>query len=207
VITSLIAGLVLGLSAGMSPGPLSVLLISQTLRHGIREGVKVALAPFITDVPIIALTMFVFTRLASSQTLLGLISIAGGMFLLYLAYESFRTSGVELSAQAGAPQSLSRGALVNLFNPNPYVFWLTVGAPTMLKAWGETPFAAIAFVVGFYFCLVGSKILLAVVVGKTRSLFTGRPYIYLMRALGVLLVIYALVLFRDGLQLLGIFSL
>ena len=63
---------------------------------------------------------------------------------------------------------------------------------------GETPFATIAFVVGFYFCLVGSKILLAVVIGKTRNLFTGKPYIYLMRALGVLLVIYAFVLFKDG---------
>jgi threonine/homoserine/homoserine lactone efflux protein len=204
VIASLIAGLVLGLSAGVSPGPLSVLLISQTLRHGVREGVKVALAPFISDLPIIALTMFVLTWLAASQTLFGLISLGGGIFLLYLAYESFRTSGVELSAQAGAPQSLSRGVLVNLFNPNPYIFWLTVGAPTVLKAWGETPLAAMAFLAGFYFFLVGSKILLAVLVGKTRNLFTGGPYIYLMRVLGFLLVIYALVLFRDGVGMLGV---
>ena len=49
------AGLVYGLSAGFSPGPLMALVISQTLKHGIREGAKVAVAPLITDLPIILL--------------------------------------------------------------------------------------------------------------------------------------------------------
>jgi threonine/homoserine/homoserine lactone efflux protein len=47
------AGITLGLSAGFSPGPLSTLVISHSLRYGTREGVKVAMAPFITDVPIV----------------------------------------------------------------------------------------------------------------------------------------------------------
>lgn len=69
MIASLITGLVLGLSAGVSPGPLTVLVISQTLTHGPREGYKVAFAPLITDAPIIALTIVVLTQLANSQTL------------------------------------------------------------------------------------------------------------------------------------------
>lgn len=42
-------GAVLGLSSGLSPGPLLALVISETLRHGVKAGVKVALAPIITD--------------------------------------------------------------------------------------------------------------------------------------------------------------
>jgi len=202
MIASMVAGLVLGLSAGFSPGPLSFLLISQTLKHGTREGIKVSFAPLFSDAPIIVLTMLVLTQIAGSQTILGLLSIMGGMFLLYLAYESFRTSGIELG-QRDAPQSLTKGVVVNLLNPNPYVFWLTVGAPMVVKAWAETPAAAVGFIVSFYGCLVGSKLLLAVLVGKSRNWFMGKPYVYLMRVLGVLLALYALMLFKEGLGMLG----
>ena len=41
-------GTVLGLSAGLAPGPLLTLVISETLQHDIRAGIKVAVAPFIT---------------------------------------------------------------------------------------------------------------------------------------------------------------
>ncbi len=202
MITSLLlAGLVLGLSAGFSPGPLSLLVISQTLKHGTHEGVKVAFAPLITDAPIITLTMVVLAQIANSQTLFGLLSIVGGMYLLYLAYESFCASGVELSESSDAPQSLVKGAIVNFLNPSPYIFWLTVGAPTIIKAWVETPLAAIAFLGVFYLCLVGVKAMFAVLVGKSRNWFTGKPYVYLMRGLGILLAIYALSLFREGLGL------
>jgi len=204
MITSLIAGVVLGLSAGFSPGPLMTFVISQTLRHGIKEGIKVAFAPLITDVPIILIATFVLTRLATFQAVLGLISLVGGLFVLYLAYESFRTSRLDTNIQDAEPQSLSKGAIVNALNPHPYLFWLSVGAPMMIKAWAANPLTAVAFVTGFYVCLTGAKICLAVVVGKSRQLLMGRAYGYLMRALGVLLVIFALLLFREGLGLLGL---
>jgi hypothetical protein len=44
-------GIILGLSAGFAPGPLLTLVISETLQHNINSGVKVALAPIITDLP------------------------------------------------------------------------------------------------------------------------------------------------------------
>jgi len=40
----LLPGLALGLSAGISPGPLLTLVMTQTLKHGKGEGVKVSLA-------------------------------------------------------------------------------------------------------------------------------------------------------------------
>lgn len=45
----LTVGTVLGLSAGFAPGPLLALVISETLRHGIPAGVRVALAPIIVS--------------------------------------------------------------------------------------------------------------------------------------------------------------
>jgi threonine/homoserine/homoserine lactone efflux protein len=203
MITLLSVGIVLGLSSGFSPGPLLALIISQTLQHGIKEGIKVAIAPLITDFPILLLSLFVLSRLANFRSVLGVISLIGGLFVLKLAYENIRTKKLAIALQDTEPKSLSKGALVNALNPNPYLFWLTVGAPTIIKIWTESPFTAIMFVVGFLGCLVGAKIFVAALVGKSRHLLSDRIYGYLMRVLGVLLIVFAILLFKDGLDLLG----
>ncbi len=204
--SSLIAGILLGLSAGFSPGPLITFVITQTLQHGIKEGLRVALAPLITDLPIILVSVFVLAQLANVNAILGGVSLLGACFVGYLAYESFRTNHLDVQASNTTAQSLRKGVLVNLLSPHPYLFWFMVGAPMIVKAWQENALAALAFVVGFYVCLVGSKLLVAVLVGKSRQFFVGRSYAYLMRVLGVLLLVFALLLARDGLDLLGLFK-
>lgn len=204
MIPSLVQGVVLGLSAGFAPGPLSALVVSQTLRHGREEGIKVAFAPLLTDLPIIGLSLFVLARLAEFHVILGIITLAGGLYLLYLARENFRVTGLAAGSDTEAPQSLLRGAMANILNPSPYLFWLTVGAPTAVKAWGTGVGAAAGFLGGFYVCLVGSKVFMAVVVGRSSGLLTGQRYTWLMRGLGVVLAVMAVLLFRDGLRLAGI---
>ncbi len=193
------------MSAGLSPGPLLTLVISQTLKHSIKEGVKVAFAPLITDLPIILISTFALSRLANFRTILGIISLIGGLFVMYLAYESFQTSKLDINLQDAEPQSLRKASIVNALNPHPYLFWFSVGAPTIIKTWEENPFSALAFVIGFYACLVGSKVLVASLVSKSRQFFIGKKYVYLMRVLGALLLIFTLLLFRDGLDLLGVY--
>lgn len=204
VMTFLIAGVVFGVSAGFSPGPLMTLVISQTLRHGIREGAKVALAPLATDLPIVSLCLLVITQLADFRPVLGVISLVGGLFVVRLAVENFRARAIDVSDFAVSPQSLQRAVLVNVLSPHPYLFWLTVGAPLTLRAWGQGAIAAASFLAGFYICLVGSKLLAALLVGKSRHLLSGRAFVWVMRLLGVLLLFFALLLFRDGLALLGL---
>jgi threonine/homoserine/homoserine lactone efflux protein len=206
MIALLTAGIVLGLSAGFSPGPLMTLVLSQTIRHGTREGVKVALSPLLTDLPIILLSLLVLSRLAQFKSALGVLSILGGLYVLSLAYDSLRTGQLAVEAGDRRPQSFSRGALVNALNPHPYIFWLTVGAPIMLKAWAKSPLSAALFTVGFFGSLVGSKVFLALLAGRTKHLLTNRTYSVLMRVLGALLILFALLLLRDGLALMGIIS-
>ena len=197
-------GVVLGLSAGLAPGPLLAFVISQTLKYNVKEGLKVALAPLITDLPIILITLFLLTKLSNFKMVLAVISFLGGAFILYLSYETIQTKPLQVAYQDAKPQSLKKGAMVNALNPHPYLFWFSVGSPTMLKAQAESNLGAVAFVTSFYVCLVGSKICLALVVGKSRAFLEGRIYVYTMRVLGVLLFLFALLLFRDGLRLIGI---
>ncbi|MBE0607169.1 MAG: LysE family translocator [Deltaproteobacteria bacterium] len=197
------AGMFLGVSAGFSPGPLFALVLSHTIRHGVREGIKVAAAPLLTDLPIIIVSTFVLSRFAGYKGLLGAVSLAGAAVLAYMAYETFRAKRQDPSASDIGPQSLTRGAMVNALSPHPYLFWLTVGAPMILKGWKTNPAAAVLFVVGFTGCLVGSKVVLAVLADRSSHLLDGKRYDCVMRILGLLLLLFAGFLLRDGLRLLG----
>lgn len=201
--TYLSAGVVLGLSAGFSPGPLLMLVITQTLRHGIREGVKVALSPLFTDLPIIFLSLFVLSRLSGYRPLLGMFSVAGACLIVYLAWETFHTGAITIEEKSCAPRSLGKGTLVNLLSPHPWLFWLTVGAPFILKGAKTGPAIGATFAVAFLGCLVGAKIVVAVVAGNSRRLLQGKAYLLTMRILGVLLCIYAFMLLREGVTLFG----
>ena len=48
-----LSALAFGLAAGLKPGPLGVVVIQQTLSHGLPGGLKASMAPLITDGPII----------------------------------------------------------------------------------------------------------------------------------------------------------
>jgi threonine/homoserine/homoserine lactone efflux protein len=203
MVNFLTMGSILGLSAGFAPGPLLTLVISETLQHDIKAGVKVALAPMIKDLPIIMLTLFILVKLSGFHKVLGIISCMGGFFVLYLGWQSIVTKGVELNLQGTRPRSLAKGIIVNTLNPHPYLFWFGVGGPTVTKAMNLGMLAPLAFIGSFYVLLVGSKILIALLVGKSRSFLTGKGYIYTMRLLGVALCALAIILFRDGFKLLG----
>jgi len=203
----LTTGLLLGLAAGFAPGPVLALVISETLAHGLRSGIKVALAPLMTDLPVIIITVFILARLTQFNHILGIISLTGGCFVGYLGYESIRCQGLRLDGERQAPRSLTKGVLTNLLSPYPYLFWFSVGAPTMVKALQLDPSYALAFIGAFYCALVGAKIALALAVETSRSFLSGRMYIYSSRVIGVVLCILALGLFRDGLRLLGVEAL
>ena len=187
-------GITLGLSAGFSPGPLSTLVISHSLRHGTKEGLKVAIAPFFTDVPIVLVSIFVLAQLRDSHTAFGLISLLGAAVLFYLAYESFRADQVKVELGSAEARSLGKGALVNFLSPHPYLFWLTIGGPKVVEAWAQSPLKAAGFLGGFYVCLVGSKMLMAFIAARSKELLAGKAYRYVMRILGAALLILALVL-------------
>ncbi len=198
--STLALGVLLGLSAGLSPGPLSVLVISQSLRFGAREGMRVALAPLLSDVPIVVIALLLVRQIASNSTWLGVIGLVGAGVVFYLAWETFRAHDLPTDATQESPRSMLRGVLVNWLSPNPWLFWISVGAPIVFQnlqqdaGWG----AAVSFVAGFYALLVGSKLAVALLAARSRQWLSGAAYRWLMRALGVALAVFALLLLRDA---------
>ncbi len=199
----LVSGAVFGLSAGISPGPLLTLVITETLRGGLRAGIRVAFAPLITDIPIVVLTLFIISTLTHFNVFLGSIALLGALFVAYLGYESLSVKEFPVGAGDSGSRSLKKGVVANLLNPHPYLFWFSVGSPLVMKAYASGLLSAAAFVGSFYVLLVGSKVAVAVAVSRSRDLLAGNAYRYTMMALGVVLFVFAAILLREGLILLG----
>ena len=169
----LLQGLSLGISAAASPGPFQAFLIGRSLNHGWRRTLPIALAPLISDGPIILAMVLLLTNLPPS--FLRGIQIAGGLFVLYLAYKTFRTWQNFQPAQAEPDPSAARrsfwsAATINLLSPGPYIFWSLVSGPVLVRGWREAPGYGAAFLIGFYVALVGSTAALVVLFGAARSL-------------------------------------
>jgi threonine/homoserine/homoserine lactone efflux protein len=201
MIPFLVAGIFLGFSAGVAPGPLLALIIAETLQHNVKAGIKVALSPIITDLPIVLVTLFVLTGLSRFQAVLGVVSIFGGFFVCWLGYQNIRITRVNIRIEIAEENSLKKGIITNFLSPHPYLFWLSVGAPTTVRASNHSIFAAAAFIGGFYALLVGFKIVIAVIFARSRSFLAGRLYICTMRGLGVALVVLGALLVYDGCKL------
>jgi threonine/homoserine/homoserine lactone efflux protein len=197
-----IAGFFLGLN-GLIPGPIFTLIVSETLKHNAKEGIKVAFAPLVTDFPIVLVSILLLSRLADQDIIMGVISFAGSAFLIYLAFESLSFKGTEPGASAPEPESLKKGIITNLLNPSPYMFWFSIGAPTFVRAMDKGITTALLFILSFYIVLVGSLSGLALTAGRSKRFLAGRYYIYLIRFIGIVLLCFAFLFIRNGIRLLA----
>jgi threonine/homoserine/homoserine lactone efflux protein len=188
-------GLSLGVTAGLSPGPLMALMISETMRGGMRKGIKVALAPLFTDIPLILAIMFILKYIKDMGILLGVISIIGSLFLIYFGFRDIKSNRAYLQQTDIKLKSFEKGLLTNLLNPHPYIFWFFIGVPLLIKV---DLIERVMFISSFLFGIVGSKICLAVLVEKGKMFIASRHYQMMIKFLGLVLIFFGLMLLRDG---------
>ena len=186
---------IFGLTAGFKPGPLGIVVIQQTLEHGLKSGIKASLAPIITDGPIIFAALVVLTQFKDITLFIGLLSLIGGLYLLWLSIKILRVKEINITKSLGSPKSLVTAIKVNLLSPNPYLFWFTVGGTYIALG---TISVSIAFVVVSISTLVLSKMVVALVASNFRELLDGKAYLWVMRILGVLLAAFGLLFLNKS---------
>lgn len=201
----LLAGLTLGFVAGVSPGPLLTMVIAETIKYNRKEGFKIALSPLVSDFPIVLATILIISKLSSYNLMLGVISILGSLFILYLAWENIKIKKIDIELQAEKTHNFKKGIITNLLSPHPYLFWLLVGAPFTVKAAKENLLFAVLFIAGFYIFIIGTKMTVAIITEKSKNIFSGKTYLIIIKILGFILLLFSVIFIWDGLKYLGIF--
>lgn len=168
----LILGITYAFAAAIQPGPLQTFLISQTIKNGWKKTLPAAFAPILSDIPIIIIVLLVLTSIPAG--FLTFLQIGGGLMLLYLAYDSFRSflNFEELSKRTKADndKTLFKAVMVNALNPNPYLGWSLIMGPLFIKAYRESSVNGAVLIIGFYATMVLCQMGIIILFGLTKNL-------------------------------------
>lgn len=169
------SGITFGLNASLLPGPLQTYLIQLTLSLGWRRSIVGVLAPLIADIPIIILMVFLLTQFPPEVN--RLLQLAGGVFLLWIAWTTWRQlrAGVVLGAGNGVTDLSRRRVLarmvgVILLSPGPYIFWSTVNGPLFVQGLRQSVLHGVAFLIAFYGTFLGMLTLFVFIFDRARQL-------------------------------------
>ena len=167
----ILQGIGYGLAAAAQPGPFQTYLISQTLTKGWKRTLPAALAPLLSDGPIIALCLLVLSQVP--PWLQRVLYVVGGLFVLYLAYGAYKTwkrFDPNISLETGTRHNILQAAMINMLNPNPYLFWCLVTGPILVTGWRETPIYGLGFLAGFYATMILGFSTVIIVFGSARQM-------------------------------------
>jgi threonine/homoserine/homoserine lactone efflux protein len=170
VFSYLTLGATYAFAAAVQPGPYQAYLVSQALSHGWRSTLPAALAPILSDAPIIAVVLLALSQVPPRVGMA--LRAAGGLFLLYLAWRAFRRwQGYRAALEDRvhtARRSLLSAAMVNLLNPNPWLGWSLVLGPLLLESWRAAPLDGVALLVAFYGTMVAASAGIIVLFARAR---------------------------------------
>ena len=147
---------VLGFAAAASPGPFQALLIDRAARVGARRALPLSLVPLCSDPPVVVACLLAISGLPPA--FVRVLGALGGLLLCWMGWGGLRdlppagAGAADRAAQADRtqPGGFWRAALVNLLNPNAWLFWSVVGGPRLAGALRVSAGEAAGFLLGFY---------------------------------------------------------
>jgi threonine/homoserine/homoserine lactone efflux protein len=203
LITHILKAAAIGFSAGVTPGPLQAAFLSFAIKGGWKKALPAAFAPLVTDGPVMLLVLVVLNNLPPG--FIQFLQIGGGIFLLYLAWDSFKAfrnyQHIEELQVTSGWGVLLKATLMNLLAPGPWLFWSLINGPNLLEIWAISPWWGIAYLGSFYGVFILSNIVLIVLFSTMRKMGEKvRKTLLLVSA--VILAGFAIYQILQGLQVL-----
>ncbi|MDR2308491.1 MAG: LysE family translocator [Paucimonas sp.] len=115
----------------LAPGPAMLYVMNQSLRHGVRTGLKAAAGVEFGVFFYVLLAAFGLMLIFKEVPLLyRIIQVAGALYLLYLAYQCWPRRSAAASDGEAAPApagfAFGKGMLINLTNPKIGLFFVSL---------------------------------------------------------------------------------
>ncbi len=172
LLTTILKAAAVGFSAGVTPGPLQALFLSYAVKGGWKKALPAAFAPLVSDAPVILIVLVLLRSLP--ETFLRFLQIGGALFLLYLAWDSFKAyrqyREVEDTGKTSGLQTLLKATLANLLAPGPWLFWSLINGPNFLEAWSLSHGWGLAYLAAFYGTFILVNILLILLFSTVRRM-------------------------------------
>ena len=192
--SAILAGFILGLFAGLAPGPYTTMVAATGLERGFRAALPLALAPMVTDVIPLLATVFVLTSL--SPRVLTAMGLLGGVVLVVIGIRLLgryvgKTRLTGIGEEGHSPPTIRFRDVVTstLFSPAPWLFWLGVASPILVRHWRDDWRHGAAFLAAVFVTNMGSASSLAWAASQGRRVLAPYWRHRLLRFMGIGLIL------------------
>jgi threonine/homoserine/homoserine lactone efflux protein len=191
------AAFALGFALGAAPGPVQLLILSETAKRGLEGGLRVMLGANLTLLGVLVILALGFASLEPGPGVIRTLQAVGGSFLVWIGLVELRSIRDEARSTVDAPSQgavarlgpTTKGVAAVLLNPGAWIFFATTASALMADATsdggtGAALAAAVAMAVG----VSCSDLTFTILGSGGRRLFGERGLRWIRMGLAALLV-------------------
>jgi threonine/homoserine/homoserine lactone efflux protein len=191
------AAFALGFALGAAPGPVQLLILSETAKRGLEGGLRVMLGANLTLFGILLILALGFASLEPGPGVIRTLQAVGGSFLVWIGVVELRSILDEARSTVDAPSQgavtrlgpTSKGVAAVLLNPGAWIFFATTASALMANATSDGGTgAALAAAVAMAIGVSCSDLTFTILGSGGRRLFGERGLRWIRMGLAVLLV-------------------
>jgi threonine efflux protein len=192
------AAFALGFALGAAPGPVQLLILSETAKRGLEGGLRVMLGANLTLFGILVILALGFASLEPGPGVIRTLQVVGGSFLVWIGVVELRSIRDEARSTVDAPSQravarlgpTSKGVAAVLLNPGAWIFFATTASALIANATsdggtGAALAAAMAMAIG----VSCSDLTFTILGSGGRRLFGERGLRWIRMGLAALLVV------------------
>jgi threonine/homoserine/homoserine lactone efflux protein len=203
------AAFALGFALGAAPGPVQLLILSETAKRGLEGGLRVMLGANLTLFGILVVLALGFASLEPGPGVIRTLEAVGGSFLVWIGVVELRSIRGETRSTVDAPSQgavarlgpTAKGVAAVLLNPGAWVFFATTASALMANATSDGGTgAALAAAVAMAIGVSCSDLTFTILGSGGRRLFGERGLRWIRIGLAVLLVAIGVAFLTQGIR-------
>ncbi|MGI6119557.1 MAG: LysE family transporter [Desulfosporosinus sp.] len=213
LITIFLASMVMAFSGAVMPGPLLTVTIRESMRHGVKAGPQIVTGHALLELLLVFAISIGLGEFIMWSTVKGTIGIVGGLFLFWMAYgiirEAWDSPDLNLEGSIIGKKGIHPillGVTVSASNPYWTIWWVTVGAGSLILVANNGVAGVVSFYLGHITADYIWYILVAAAVTGGKRFIKPIVYRIILGACGLFLFGLAGYFFFSGLAFWGIIS-
>jgi threonine/homoserine/homoserine lactone efflux protein len=192
------AAFALGFALGAAPGPVQLLILSETAKRGLEGGLRVMLGANLTLLGILVILALGFASLEPGPGVIRTLQAVGGSFLVWIGVVELRSIRDEARSTVDVPSQravarlgpTAKGVAAVLLNPGAWIFFATTASALIANATSDGGTgAALAAAVAMAIGVSCSDLTFTILGSGGRRLFGERGLRWIRMGLAALLVV------------------
>jgi len=197
------SSMVIGLSGAMMPGPMLSVAVTEAYKKGFWSGPLLVVGHAIPEFILAVLFTVGLNSVLDNKTVVGVIGVAGGMFLVWIAARIFIDVHQGIALDLTEKREVDWGPVVagiwvSVSNPGWIIWWATIGAGYILVSLEHGIIGLVFFYTGHILADFLWYSAVSFVVSRGRGRISDRGYHIVLYACGLLVAVFAGYFVVDG---------